>query len=271
MSKDALGDRMKMLENIECDRNFLPMLPIVARVDGRSFHSFTKGLDRPFDESFKACILDTMLYLAKETNPLIVYSQSDEISLLWYSSNIDSQVWFNGRITKMVSQLAAQTTLAFYRAVCERMPKKYAEKLPTFDARVWQVPTKEEAVNVFIWRELDASKNSITMAARSVYSDKELFKKNSADKHEMLYKKGINWNDYPAYFKRGTYIQKRTMEKVFLPSEIEKLPVNHAARKNPDLIFKRAEYREVELPPITTITNRVDVFFNGEDPKVKSV
>lgn len=264
---DALGDRMKMYEGIECDRRFIPMVPIVARMDGRAFHAFTRGMTRPFDEVFSNVMIDTTLFLTQETNACMGYTQSDEITLAWHSTELKSQVWFDGRISKMVSQLAAHATLCFYRLYQERAPQ-FAHRLPTFDARVWQVPTRTEGANVFLWREWDATKNSITMSAHSVYSDKELFGKNGSEKQEMLFQKGINWNDYPAHFKRGTFVQKRLVSKPFTTSELEKLPPKHAARSNPGLLVERSEWRPLDMPVFTTVTNREEVVFEGKEPRI---
>lgn len=262
---DSLGDRMKLYELAEAGRRFISLLPIIARVDGRAFHSFTRGMARPYDETMTACMIDTARALAKETNACIAYTQSDEISLAWHTTNSKSQIFFDGRIAKMTSQLAALATLHFYRAVLARMPA-YAQRLPTFDARVWQVPNRAEGANVFLWREWDATKNSITMAAAAIYSDKELHGKRSADKHEMLYARGINWNDYPACFKRGTYIQRRTVLKPFSAEELQMLPPKHAARTNPALIVERHVFALIDMPPFQKVTNREAVIFEGAEP-----
>lgn len=256
---------MKLYEGIEAGRCFIPLLPIMARVDGRCFHTFTRGMARPYDETLTQIMTDTALYLVRETNACMGYTQSDEITLAWHSTEMKSQVWFDGRICKMVSQLAAHATLCFYRLVVERMPE-YARKLPTFDARVWQVPNRTEGANVFLWREWDATKNSISMAAQSVYSSKELHGKNGSDQQEMLWQKGINWNDYPAKFKRGTFVQRRTVIKPFSAEELEKLPEKHAARSNPDLKVERSEWCTIDMPPFGTVTNREDVIFEGAHP-----
>lgn len=264
---DELGDRMKMYENLECSRRLMPLVPIVARVDGRAFHSFTRGMQRPFDPTFCEAMFRTAMHLAKETNACMVYAQSDEITLAWHSTSSKSQIWFDGRVSKMTSQLAAQATLAFYRATLEIMPE-YADRMPSFDARVWSVPNRTEGANVFVWREWDATKNSISMAASSVYSDKQLHGKNGAEKQEMLFQKGINWNDYQPMFKRGAYIQRRTVARPFTTDEIDKLPLKHAARLNPDLIVERTEFQYIYMPIFSTVINREEVIFDGIDPKV---
>jgi tRNA(His) guanylyltransferase len=264
---DALGDRMKLYEMAEAGRRFMPLLPIMARVDGRAFHSFTRGLKRPFDPAITEGMIETAKALAEDTSACMVYTQSDEISLAWHSTDIDSQVWFDGRICKMTSHLAALATLHFYRFVIERM-SWYAFKKPSFDARCWQVPNRTEGANVFLWREWDATKNSLSMAASTYYSHTELHGRNGAEKHDMLHAKGINWNDYPASFKRGTYIQRRKLSTAFTAEEIEELPEKHHARQNPGLVIERSRIMVLEMPPLASVANREDVIFEGAEPKL---
>ena len=262
---DAFGDRMKLYEMAEAGRRFMPLLPIMARVDGRAFHSFTNGLKRPFDPTIMEGMIETAKALVEETGACMAYTQSDEISLAWHSTEIDSQVWFDGRISKMTSQLGALATLYFYRFVLEKMPW-YAFKKPTFDARCWQVPSRTEGANVFLWREWDATKNSLSMAASTYYSHAELHGKNGAEKHDLLHAKGINWNDYPASFKRGTYVQRRRVLKPFTPEEIEQLPPLHHARQNPELVIERTKVMVLDMPPFASIENREAVIFEGAEP-----
>ena len=260
--KDDLGNRMKLYENAESDRRLMPLLPVLARIDGRAFHAFTRGMERPFDAAFSACMVDTTAALVRDTGACMGYTQSDEITLAWHVDNLKSQIWFNGRVAKMTSQLAAQATLIFYCMTLERMPK-YAERMPTFDARVWNVPNRTEGANVFLWREWDATKNSVSMAAAAYYSHKALMGKNSSQKHDMLHDKGVNWNDYPAFFKRGTYVQRRTVRTQFSAEELERLPEKHEARNNPSLIVERQVCAVLDMPPFDTVTNRVAVIFDG--------
>jgi tRNA(His) 5'-end guanylyltransferase len=225
-------------------------------------------MERPFDERFSSLMVDTALFLAKETGASVAYTQSDEITLAWHAPDARSQIWFDGRVTKMTSQLSALATLWFNRLLAQRAPE-LVDRLPTFDARVWQVPTRGEAVNVFIWREWDATKNSISMAASSHFSAGALHGKNGSVKQEMLWaQKGINWDKYPAAFKRGTYVQRKKACTPFTGEEIDRLPPKHRARTEPNLVVERSVWRAVSLPIITTITNREDVLFEGAEPQV---
>jgi tRNA(His) guanylyltransferase len=266
MSKnDSMGDRMKSYENQTCGIRLLPRIPVMARLDGKGFSKFTKGLKRPYDERLSNLMVETTQYLVKETNANCGYTQSDEITLTWYSDTYESKIYFDGRLFKMLSDLSAMASVYFNRKLAEYLPEK-AHLMPRFDCRVWNVPTVEEAANTFLWRELDATKNSISMAAQHYYSHSELHGKDGAAKQEMLFRKGINWNDYPAFFKRGSYIQrKRTLTK-FSTEELSKLPDKHQARLNPDLEIERWLLGVVNLPPLMTISNREDVILRGADP-----
>ena len=266
---DTLGDRMKMYEGAEAGRRFMPLLPIIARIDGRSFHSVTKGCMRPYDPLLSMAMLNTTVALVKETNACMGYTQSDEITLAWYSKDVESQIYFDGRIAKMTSQLAAHATLAFYKEALANLPD-IAKKNPTFDARVWQVPNVIEGANTFLWREWDATKNSISMAAAAFYSHKELHGKSGPQKQEMLFQKGINWNDYPTFFKRGSYIQRKIVKGPFTADDLEKLPEKHAARTNPNLLIDRSVFRRLEMPVLGSVVNREAVIFSGAEPVVIS-
>lgn len=265
----GLGDRMKRYEAAEAGRRLMPLLPAIARLDGRAFHSFVRGLDRPFDRRLSDLMIDTTAFLVRETNAAVGYTQSDEISLAWVPEEYDSQIFFDGRVQKMTSMLAAMCSAHFNRRLPAFLPAEHAERLPVFDCRVWNVPTLEEAANVFLWRELDATKNSISMAARTYYEHGELHDKSGAEMQEMLFQKGVNWAEYPAFFKRGTYVRRRKVSRPFTAEERESLPEKHAARGNPALVVERTGCGPIDLPPLATIENRAGVLFRGEQPRPK--
>jgi len=267
--KDTLGDRIKFYESQTTSTKLIPRLPVICRLDGRSFSSFTKGLKRPYDERLTKLMIETTKYLIGETNANCGYHQSDEISLVWYNEEYDSQMIFNGKIFKITSTLASMATGFFNKNLSSYIPEK-SHLIPTFDCRVFNVPTLEEAANAFLWRELDATKNSITMAASHYYSHKFLMGKNSSEKQELLFQKGINWNDYPDHFKRGTYIQRKRVLTKYSTSDIQKLPERHQARVDPNLEIERWVVDKVQMPPIMRVKNRVGVILFGEDPQVES-
>jgi tRNA(His) 5'-end guanylyltransferase len=159
-------------------------------------------------------------------------------------------------------------TTAYFNAHALRFVGE--RKLAYFDCRVWNVPDTTEAVNCLLWREQDATRNSIQSAAYALYSQKQLHKKDTNEMQEMIFQKGINWNDYPDRFKRGAYFRRVLVERKFTVSELDVLPPMHEARRNPDLLIKRHELRRLDLPPLGRITNREDVIFYRAEPKTEA-
>ena len=253
---------MKAYEKQETGRRLLPLLPAVVRIDGKNFSRFTKGLERPFDSRLSELMVATTKYLVSESNALCGYTQSDEISLLIYSTEIKSQIFFDGKIQKINSVLASMATAFFNHHKAETLPEK-SESLAIFDSRLWALPNRQEAANVFLWRERDATKNSISMAARTCYSHAELLGKTANEMQEMLFQKGINWNDYPAFFKRGTFVRRQSELRAYAPDELAALPPKHEAHANPELQIERSVICELEMPPFDKVTNRVEVLFDG--------
>lgn len=222
MSKDDFGDRMKHYEAAETERFFMPLLPIYARIDGRCFSRFTHGLNRPFDVRISRAMVETTKHLVEESHARIGYTQSDEISLIWQQEDYDSEVFFSGKIHKLVSVLASLASVTFNHLCLaeESLRERTLQMLPVFDCRVFQLPNRIEAANAILWREKDATKNAVSMAARSFYSHQELAGKSSADMQEMIFQKGQNFNDYPTFFKRGTFVRRLTEQRPFTAEEL---------------------------------------------------
>lgn len=262
---DPMGDRMKMYEGIEANRILIPGLPICVRVDGRAFHTFTKGMQRPYDMAMSNAMIETMKYLVEETDACIGFVQSDEISLVL--SDVKEPL-FGGRVSKLTSVIASIATAKFNVEIHKSFPEK---PMATFDCRVWNVPNRTEAANTILWREFDATKNSISMAARFYYSHEQLLGKSSSEMQDLLIEKGVNWNDYPVFFKRGTYARRVTVTRKFLSEELENLPAMHEARKNPDMEFMRNSVEIIDMPIFSKVVNREDVIFENAVPRVEEV
>lgn len=220
--KDDLGNRIK--ENYE-NRTRI-MLPrktyTIIRVDGKAFHTFTKKFKRPFDDDLILMMDQTAIALCEEIMGVkFAYVQSDEISLLLTDFNtITSEAWFNGNLQKIVSVSASIATAAFnakytnWKHEKEEVFEAFNQKrLARFDSRAFTIPQEAEVENYFIWRQQDASKNSVSMVAQSLYSHKALHAVKQTKLQEMIFKAGINWNDYPAHLKRGRVIRKEKYEK----------------------------------------------------------
>ncbi len=110
---DEFGDKRKEIEKLECDRKFIPLLPIIVRLDGKTFHNYCKDFIKPFDKRFSTAMIETVKKLVEITNAKIGYTQSDEITLLYYSDSYDCQLYFDGNIQKMVSVIASLCTANF--------------------------------------------------------------------------------------------------------------------------------------------------------------
>ena len=262
-----LSDRMKLYEEIGAGQRLIPNLPVCIRLDGKAFHSWTRGLRRPYDERLQTLFDATTKFLVEASDAVIGYTQSDEITLILHNGGqADSQVFFDGRVPKLTSVLASMATAKFNALVPSSLPEKH-DLLAFFDCRVWTVPTEQEAVNCLIWRDLDATRNSIQMAAQALYSHTQLHRKNTSEMQEMLWQKGINWQDYPARFTRGGYFQRRVISRRFTVDELAQLPPLHEARKHPDMLIRRQVIAPLYLPPLLKVANRVEVIFHGCAPE----
>jgi tRNA(His) guanylyltransferase len=270
MKSNSLADRMKRYETPYSGQRLLPRLPVCARMDGRAFHSFTAGLPRPFDERLSRLMIATTVYLVEQTTADVGYTQSDEISLVWVPRHPDAETFFEGRVAKMTSVLAAMTTAFFNSRLADTIPER-AGTLPVFDGRVWNVPSPAEAAAYLVWRELDATRNSLSMAAQAYYPAGELHGRRRAEVHDLLFAKGVNWNDYPIFFKRGTHVQKRTRTCSVSAADLERLPARHPARTDPAFTFARSEVVPRELPPLARVANKAAVLFEGAVPEAREV
>lgn len=206
MTKDDLGDRMKRYE--ECHNILLTRrLPLIIRIDGKAFHGLK--LNKPFDEEFAYFMSQTAKKLCENIQgAVLAYTQSDEISVLVRDDQtLTTEAWFGKKLQKIVSVSASMATAFFNKMVHDAVSidKEGYERFNVtvnFDSRAFILPPAE-VCSYFIWRQQDASRNSVQMAARSIFSHKECENKNNSELQEMLFQEGINWNDFPTYFKRG--------------------------------------------------------------------
>ena len=268
MARDDLGDRCKQFEAAEAGRRAMRGLPLIARLDGRAFHTFTRDLRRPFEHGMSISMIETTRHLVQEMIALVGYTQSDEITLAWYEPSASlSDYAFDGRFQKLASVLAGMASARFCQLIASHLPAKVKET-PHFDCRVWQVPTLQDAADVFVWREDDATKNSVAMAAGAFYTDAELHRQSTSQKQEMLWRKGVNWNDYPSFFKRGTYVQRRTVERTLTDEERARIPEAH--RPAAGTVVRRTHVLDLDLPPVRRIDNLTAVLFERADPQPRS-
>src|SRR6185369_3160305 len=207
--KDAIGDRMKNYYEDRTRFSLIRRSYTIIRIDVKAFHTYTKGLQRPFDDQLINDMDQTACFLCKNIQGAkFAFVQSDEISILLTDfEELTTDAWFDGNIQKMVSVSASLATARFN----ELRPSKLA----FFDSRVFQIPSKIEVENYFIWRQQDTVRNSIQSTAQSVYSHKELENKTTDQQQEMIFQKGINWNDYEPKYKRGRIILKENYLKEY--------------------------------------------------------
>ena len=238
--RDSLGDRMKNNYENRAKAYLLRRTPVIIRLDGKAFHTFTRGFAKPFDARLMRVMQETTLELCKNIQGCVFgYTQSDEITLVLVDYNaLDTDAWFDYSVEKMCSVAASMCTLYFNRIftrICgefikghaanakdkenlgdladqiDRVLKAYMRGIKNgglFDARVFNVP-KEEVTNCVLWRQNDATRNSVSSLAQAYFSPKELHGKNSSQMQDMLMEKyGINWNNLSIPEKRGTAIIK---------------------------------------------------------------
>lgn len=235
--RDDLGKRMKIYEAVP--KNILMRrTPVAIRIDGKAFHTFTRGMKKPFDDILVRSMQNTMEYLCKNIQGCVFgYTQSDEITLILIDyQTFETSAWFDYEVQKMCSIAASMTTMAFnkyFSAAAEReiggawenddysnvdylnVLKKAMDKGAMFDARCFNIP-KEEVCNLVYWRQLDAIRNSIQMVGQANFSHKELQSKSCNMIKEMLIDKENTkpWEDYPIYLQRGTACYKANMKYV---------------------------------------------------------
>lgn len=227
-TRDDLGTRMKTFYEEIPKTKLMRRCPVTIRIDGKAFHTFTRGFQKPFDEVLIEAMQKTMKYLCENIQGCVLgYTQSDEITLILIDyKKLNSSAWFDYEVQKMCSIAASMATMAFNRFFMyeyEEFNRWVNEGNPTdedrrlndiyydamckgamFDARCFNIP-KEEVTNLIYWRQLDASRNSIQMVGQANFSHKELQNKSCNQIQDMLMEqKSINWNDLPIYQKRGS-------------------------------------------------------------------
>ena len=259
---DSLGDRMKENYENRSKTYLVRRMPVIIRLDGKAFHTFTKGFKRPYDEIFHRAMNQTLQYLCENIQGCkLGYTQSDEITLVLTDyDTLTTDGWFDYAVQKMCSVSASMATMAFnqYFAIavhkyeddvheawnvsdadykyCDTLRKKMHSAM--FDSRCFNIP-EEEVTNCLIWRQQDATRNAIQMLGQCNFSHKELQGKSCNDIQDMLMiQKGINFNDMPIEFKRGVCCRKDEDGKWVLDKEP---PIFTQDREYVEGAFRRKE------------------------------
>ena len=220
MFSDNLGDRMKLHYENLTKTKLIQEVPVIIRLDGKAFHTFTRKFAKPFDSILVKTMQETTKYLCENIqNCIFGYTQSDEISLVLIKPLISSAVWFDYEVQKLCSVSASMATLAFMQNFEKNINESDVEEDPLsevyrtalkkgamFDARCFNIP-ECEVVNCIYWRQIDAKRNSVQMLARSIYSHKELDRKNTAMLLEMCSQKGKDWEKLSNHLKWGSAVK----------------------------------------------------------------
>lgn len=247
--KDSLGDRMKNFYENRAKTSLIRRMPCIIRLDGCTFHTFTKGFDKPFDEVLTTTMQEVTLELCKRIQGCAFgYTQSDEITLILVDyENIDSSAWFDYEVEKLCSVSASMATLLFNKIFKKQVQnfiqnntkgisdpsiengkpynllKRYNKAIEMgalFDARCFNVPIND-VCNMVFWRELDCERNSIQGLGQAHFTPKELHQKSTSKIQDMLMEKcNINWNNLPTHLKRGTSVVKDENGKWFIDTEM---------------------------------------------------
>jgi tRNA(His) guanylyltransferase len=248
---DELGNRMKGYESTGTSHKLDLSLPICVRIDGRSFSNFTRGCERPFDNRVSTAMRETCKYLVEQTHALIGFVQSDEISLV-FEANEGGSILFDGKVHKLNSVLASMAAVKFYSVFG-------GEKLPAFDCRVWNVPSRIEAANTILWRALDARKNAVSMACRAYNSAKSMHQKDRHQQLEMLAENGIDFDTvYPAEDRFGVFYKRVTQLRRIEDDVWNRIPDN---KKPESRLALRSTVEQIDTPFFGDVKDRVGFIF----------
>ena len=294
MRFDELGKRIK--ENYEYQTTQIRLmkgLPIYCRIDMRAGHTFCHGLAKPWSLEYVETMQEVTKFLVAETHAQLGYVQSDEISLCWLDP---SKAPFDGKLFKLQSVLASLATSKFNNYITKKyiimddfvngdmdsllvtskmqneydswklLYRKCQKIIPSFDCRVFQLPNEVELANTFIWREIDAVRNSVSMLAQANFSHKELQGKDRKAMITMLEEKGIRWNELRDDLKRGAYFKRVLIEKELDDETWNKIPDN---KKPESRTVTRSEIQQYNIPEMKNVENKVGVYFYNEQPIFK--
>jgi tRNA(His) guanylyltransferase len=256
----TLGDYCKWFEKNFSPEIMIPELPVIIRLDGNNFHNWAKNLDKPFDDRLMELMTDTTKFLVEETCANVGYTQSDEITLVLYSEDYQKSIYHEGKKQKILSKLTGVCVNYFNTRRQDLLPDH--NYFANFDCRIFQVPNLGWAYKQLLWRERDATKNSISMLAQANFKHKELEGLNGSQlQDKLMIEKGVNWNDMPVHKKRGTYVKRTKVTSKFTTEDLAKLPPKHQAHSNPDLEFTRTLVQTIEFPILSKIADPITTIF----------
>ena len=265
---DDLGDRMKRYEAVANSQRLIPGLPLYARIDGRAFHTFTRGFGFPYPELKDRCgyelpnaMMKTAEALCKEFNCTLVETHSDEISLGWLKLE---QAPFDGEYFKLVSNLASYAGAVFFKHISPYIPDKLRKGIiPSFDCRVFQVPSEMELANLFIWRQNDCMRGCLNQYAQQFFSHKELHGKTGKERYQMLIDAGHAYDkNVHSNFRYGYFCHRETYE-VEIPKEfMTEFETAHGITTT-----KRSKIGQLHVAfPLSKVENKIQFLFYDYPP-----
>jgi|GEM_PF-6702663 len=219
---EALGDRAKMFEKISTEDYLIPNLPVIMRLDGQAFHTVTRKLPRPICVNFRESMVNTMKFLVDKLHASFGYTQSDEITLGFHNCSH----LFNGKKHKLLSTSAGKASGKFNQEIYTRLPE-LNHYVPSFDSRVWNVPSYADAVDAVLFRVEDCARCSVNMLASTIFTAEELHGKKDAERRKMLFDKGVPWEEMSDSYKFGVFAQRRTYIRELTPEERILIPPRH--------------------------------------------
>lgn len=281
-----LSERMKGYEHAQ-QQYFIPGLPVIVRLDGKCFSSWTRGLDKPFDQRLMDAFDAVTQGLVKVSGARLAHTYSDEISLLLYVDNHESQIYCQGKPQKLITVLASTLTLLFQSATngwrkdrrthgadfCDVAAAPMGMPPAYFDARAFALPSLDEAANYFRWRELDAIRNSVSSLAQSYFSPTWL-KGMSGDQMKTELRKITaaqeslpagkvepitTWESLSPRETRGQYVARRKVFKELDAETLVRIDEGH----RPDGPIERHEVQLLDMPPWATLTNPAEVLLGA--------
>lgn len=264
-STDEFGDRMKAYEGVEAKRRLTQGMPICVRLDGRSFSRFTRGFAKPFDPALNGAMREACRHLVEQTHALVGFVQSDEINLILEDAGPESSVIFDRRVQKIASVFASMATISFALALSRTHPDIVSKRMPVFDGRVWEVPSRIEAANTLLWRAQDARKNAVLSAAHVHIGHKRMHGKRQRELIKMMQDAGVDFADaYPAEDRFGVFYRRNARVVTLTPAELARIPEKHRP--------PTGEAMRTRIEPFLAgmffgeIQNRVEVIFDGAEP-----
>ena len=229
-------------------RRLPPDNPWIVRLDGRGFHGWTRGLERPFDDRLRAMMVETAEAILTEAGGEHAFTQSDEVTIVIACTG-KSEPAFGGKLQKLVSLLAACASTTFNDAA-RRLAPEHAVKAGTalFDARAFAVPGEEAARIAFEERQRDCRRNAVQSVGHWRYGHRAMLGRSSREVAQALEDEGIGMGSWPAMHTGGVALARRRVWRRFTTDEIERLPPKHTARAKPDLIYERTEVEAMHAP-----------------------